>query len=307
MRNTFAALSKITLVHLALLSVSLIYAATFSIAKEVMPAYVDPFAFILLRVGTAALLFWIIHGLLFKGFKPEKKDLRRFVICGIFGVGANMLLFFKGLSETTPINGAILMTSTPVFVVILSAIMGIEKLTPRRSIGIVLACLGAALLISGFTLKGATQGISFSMQTIAGDVMVMLNAIIYSFYLVYAQPLLVKYHPITVSKYTFFTGLVLVMPFGAPPLKEVAWAEMPLAIYWDIAFVVLAASFLTYLLNAWALRHATPGLVGSYIYLQPVLATMIAILWGKDQLSLEKILFILCIFSGVYLVNRKRT
>lgn len=271
-----------------------------------MPQWLDPFAFIFLRVGTSALLFWILHRFWVKEKIEDKRDLKRFVICGIFGVGANMLLFFKGLSQTTPINGAILMTSTPVFVVILSALMGIERLTKRRLGGILLACIGAGLLISGFTFQQGSK-IGFSLDTLPGDVMVTINAIIYSFYLVYARPLLIKYHPITVSKYTFFTGVLLVSPFGFPPFAETQWVAMPQTIIWEIVFVVVAASFLTYLLNAWALRHATPGLVGSYIYLQPVLATFIAVVWGKDIFTIEKALFIACIFSGVYLVNRKTT
>ena len=285
-------------VHIALFVVALIYAVTFIIARKVMNVYIHPFGFILMRVSISALLYLLIHSLFVKEKIIDKKDHLKFIICSVFGVGANMLLFFKGLANTVPINGSVLMTCTPIFVVIVAAIYGTEKLTWSKLVGVLIATTGATLLIAGPDLK-------FSSETAAGDIMVTINAIIYSFYLVYSRPLMSKYNPITVSKWTFLYGSLFVLPFGFMEISEVKWGEIPDQIWFYIAFIIIASSFVTYLLNAWSLRHGSSSLVGSYIYMQPVLTTLLAEMAGEDKMTLEKAGYALLIFAGVFLVNYK--
>lgn len=285
-------------VHIALFVVSLIYAATFTIAKEIMPAFVKPSAFILMRVSVAAFFIFIFHSFTVKEKITEWTDLKKLFISAMFGVAFNMLLFFKGLSITTPINGAVLMMNTPIFVVVFAAIMLKEKLSVIKITGIMIAAAGAMMLMGG-------SKFNFSSTTVWGDVLVSLNAISYAFYLVYAKSLMKKYHPLTVTLWSFFFGLFLVMPFGLPDFFDIDWRTFTPYVWGGIAFVTVGSTFITYVLNAYALRKASSSLVGSYIYLQPVLATVIAIASGTDKLTLEKLVCILIIFSGVYLVSKK--
>jgi drug/metabolite transporter (DMT)-like permease len=291
-------MSKTLKVHIALFIVTVIYGATFTIAKEVMPVYIKPFAFIMLRIWVAASLLFFFHRAFISGKITDKADYRKLFICSIFGVVANMLLFFKGLSLTVPINASVLMMNTPIFVVVFAAILLKEKLAIQKIIGILIAAIGAIFLMGGTKF-------SLNSQTALGDLFVSGNAIIYAFYLVYAKPLAQKYHPLTVTLYAFMIGAVLVVPFAWKEFLEINWQDIPTKIWLYILFVTIGSTFITYVLNAYALRHASPSLVGSYIYLQPVLATLIAIFSGKDLLTLEKIIFILIIFSGVFLVSRK--
>jgi drug/metabolite transporter (DMT)-like permease len=289
-------MTKSTKVHLSLFLVSLIYAATFSIAKEVMPYYIKPMGLITIRVWGAISLLWVTHFLFVKESIYGKKDFLMLLKCAVFGVAANMLLFFKGLAITTPINAAILMVTTPLFVAFFSFFLLNEKVTKLKVIGLCFGVFGAILLLLGPSL-------SFSSSTLWGDVMVMTNAIIYAYYLIIAKPLLHKYSPLTVIKWTFFFGGLLVIPFGFTELKEVQWQAIPNSIWSAIIFLIIGATYITYVLNAWALRNANATLVGAYIYLQPVLATIIAVSIGKDSLTLPKVLFSLLIFIGVYLVG----
>lgn len=289
-------MSKVLKVHLALFIVSLIYAATFSIAKEVMPVYVKPMGLIGIRVWGAVVLLWITHAIFVKEKIRDRADYLELLKCAVFGVAANMLLFFKGLAITTPINGAILMVTTPLFVGFFSFFILKEKATLIKIAGLVLGLTGALLLLVG-------PNLSFSSATLSGDVMVMLNAIIYSYYLIIAKSLLHKYNPITVIKWTFLFGGILILPFSIPELQYVQWEQIPTTIWYSIAFLIMGATFLTYLLNGWALRHANSSLVGAYIYLQPILASLIAIILGKDELTWQKIFFAFLIFVGVYLVS----
>jgi drug/metabolite transporter (DMT)-like permease len=289
-------MTKSTKVHGSLFLVSLIYAATFSIAKEVMPHYIKPMGLITIRVWGAVSLLWVTHFLFVKESIFGKKDFLMLLKCAVFGVAANMLLFFKGLAITTPINAAILMVTTPLFVAFFSFFLLNEKVTKLKVIGLCFGVFGAILLLLGPSL-------SFNSTTLWGDLMVMTNAIIYAYYLIIAKPLLHKYSPLTVIKWTFFFGGLLVIPFGFTELKEVQWQAIPNSIWSAIIFLIIGATFITYVLNAWALRNANATLVGAYIYLQPVLATIIAVSMGKDSLTLPKVLFSLLIFTGVYLVG----
>lgn len=287
-------------VHLALFTVALIYGATFTIAKQVMPHYVKPFAFILMRVSVAAVCIFIFHSLFVKSRITEWRDMVRLAVSALFGVAFNMLLFFKGLSITTPINGAVLMLNTPIFVVVFAALYLKEKITLQKISGIIIAAIGALLLMGGMRLD-------FSEATVWGDIMVSGNAIIYGFYLVYAKSLMQKYHPLTVTMWSFFFGWIVVLPFGYGEFTEINFETFHLKIWLFIAFVTIGSTFMTYVLNAYALRRASSSLVGSYIYLQPVLATFIAIATGEDMLTLEKLGYILVIFLGVFLVSWTRT
>ncbi|MES2381499.1 MAG: DMT family transporter [Bacteroidota bacterium] len=286
-------------VHLALWIVTIIYGATFSIAKQVMPLYIKPFGFILLRVLVASVLILVFHRIAIKEKIKDKSDLLKMVVCAVFGVAANMLLFFKGLAITTPINGSVLMMNTPIFVVLISWFWYKEKITLTKALGVLLASIGAIMLVGGTKFE-------FSSTRALGDLMVAANAIIYAFYLVYAKQLIHKYHPLTVTLYGFLFGTLLVLPFGIGDFMQIEWSSFTPKITGFVVFITVGSTFFTYVLNAYALRHASSSLVGSYIYLQPVCATLIAIVFATDELNIEKLVFMFVVFAGVYLASLKK-
>ena len=289
-------MNKTLFAHLALLGANLIYAINYSFAKDVMPDFIMPSGFILLRVIGALLLFALSYFLFVKE-KVERKDIFRLAICGVFGVAINQLLFFEGLNLTTPINAAIVMTTNPILVIFLSFLIIKEPITFNKSAGILLGLVGASILI----LKGGS--IDFSSNYPIGNLFVFINAVSYGLYLVIVKPMMEKYNPITVMFYVFGFGLLYVIPFGFINLADVKWAIIPSNIYWEIAFVVVCTTFIAYLLNSSALKQLSPSTVSIYIYLQPILATLFAIFWGSDSLDGQKIIAAILIFLGVYLVS----
>ena len=289
-------MNKILFAHLALLGANLIYAINYSFAKDVMPDFIMPSGFILLRVIGALLLFALSYFLFVKE-KVERKDIFRLAICGVFGIAINQLLFFEGLNLTTPINAAIVMTTNPILVIFLSFLIIKEPITFNKSAGILLGLVGASILI----LKGGS--IDFSSNYQIGNLFVFINAVSYGLYLVIVKPMMEKYNPITVMFYVFGFGLLYVIPFGFSNLADVKWAIIPSNIYWEIAFVVVCTTFIAYLLNSSALKQLSPSTVSIYIYLQPILATLFAIFWGSDSLDGQKIIAAILIFFGVYLVS----
>ena len=282
--------------HLALFLVNLIYALNYSIAKDVMPDYIGPSGFILLRVVGGSLLFFFTY-IFFIKENVELKDIVRLLFCGLFGVAINQLFFFEGLNLTTPINAAIIMTVSPILVIIFSAIIIKEKITIRKLLGIFLGIVGAATLI----LKSGS--ISLDNTFFVGNILIFINATSYSIYLVLVKTLMTKYNPITVMFYVFSFGLIFVLPFGLNELLEVNTQSFSKIIYLKVAFVVICTTFLAYLFNAFALKTLNPSVVSTYIYLQPVLASVVAIFLKSDSLDFIKILSALFIFSAVYLVS----
>lgn len=283
--------------HVALFIVNLIYAANYTIAKIALPAFVKPFGFILIRVSCALFLYAIINEIFFKQ-KIDRKDFPRLIACGIFGVATNQLLFFLGLSMTTAINASLIMITTPILVLVMSALILKERITSFKIGGIALGALGAFLVIRG-------EGFALSGNTWKGDICIMLNAASYAVYLVIVKPLMAKYHPLTVIKWVFFFGLFPVIIAGWRQFGEVDWTAMNQDYLFSLLYVVLMATFAVYLLNIFALRAANPSLVGIYIYLQPILASAIAIIFSDERLNALKLFAAALIFIGVYLVSLK--
>lgn len=283
--------------HLALFSANLIYALNYGIAKDVMGEdYVDPFAFILFRVVGAILLFWAVW-LTSKREKIEKKDYLRFVWCGVFGVAANQLMFFEGLHLTNEINASIIMTVNPIMVLIMAAFIVKERLTSQKLMGILLGIAGAVYLI-------LSKEKSAKEASILGDVLIFMNAAAYGLYLIIVMPLMKKYSPFTVAKWSFTLGFIFVLPFGLSQLGDVNWS-MPTDIILKIAFVIVFTTFFAYILNISALKHVSPTVVSAYIYLQPLLTSVIALFRETDSITLPKVISAILIFTGVYLVSVK--
>ena len=291
-------MKKIILAHIALIFANLIYAINFTLAKDVMPEYIMPSGFILLRVSSAVFLFSIVY-FLFIREKIKKKDLVRLAVCGLFGVAVNQLFFFEGLNLTSPINASIIMTTNPIIVLVISFIFLKDKITGYKLFGVLLGIFGAWNLILN------SNNMSFSSGSGLGDIFVLINATSYGLYLVLVKPLMSKYNPITILFIVFSFGLIFVFPFGYNELSLVDWTEIPNNIWFEIGFVVLFTTFFAYLLNAFALKNVNPNTVSIYIYLQPVLASFFAIYWGSDELKEDKIIAALFIFAGVYLVSKE--
>jgi drug/metabolite transporter (DMT)-like permease len=290
--------------HAALLFVNVLYGANHVLAKGVMPQFLDPNTFILLRVGGAVLLFWILF--LSQKRKPiDRTDYWRFAAAGLFGVAVNQLFFFHGLNLSSALNAGIIMALNPLMVFVLAAVLTKEKLTAHNYTGVVIGAAGAILLtLSSGSLPGAS---------LLGDVFLLINALSYAFYLVLSKPLLLKYSPIQVITYVFSIGLVLLLLF--PPtwtnLANAHFEQIPTSAWYKITYVIVGVTFLTYLLSIFGLKYVSATVSAAYIYTQPVMVMFFTVLfsllgWAADYthtITAERIVYMLFIFTGVYLVS----
>jgi drug/metabolite transporter (DMT)-like permease len=288
--------------HLALLGANLFYGAGFTVAKTVMPSLIQPNGFIFIRVVSATMLFWLsfLGGDNYKT-TIDKKDYKTFILCAIFGVAANQLLFFKGLSLTSPIHGSLMMLLTPILVSVLAAFMLREKFSKLNLIGLVLGVTGATILV---ILGGKDKVAS---NPLLGDFFILLNASSYAIYLVIAKPLMHKYRPIIVIRWVFLLGSIIVFPFGIQDFLAIDWMQFNTMNFLSVVFIVVCVTFFTYLWNIYALKILSPATAGAYIYLQPLFAAIIAIVFLGEQASMIKLLSGILIFTGVYFVSKKKT
>jgi len=285
--------------NLALLTANTMYGLNYVIAKGIMPDYLMPKAIIFIRVSITVLVFGILHFILPKE-KVDKRDLFKLAVCAVFGVAINQILFFEGLNLSTPINASIIITVIPVLILVFAHFILKERITTLKVIGIILGAAGALTVI-------LTSGSgSFNTDTLYGNLMIFTNAASWALYLVLIKPLMEKYDSVTVMKWVFFFGLIIVFPFTFHSFTSSTFTTIPLSIWMSVAFVVFGATIIAYFLNNYSLKTVSPSVNGIYIYLQPLVASFVAIMFGKDELSVTDVIAAILIMTGVYLVTRPK-
>lgn len=268
-----------------------------------MDAAVPPSGFIQFRVTGAALLFWLL--LPWSGghriYKIPRKDVVRLVLSALFGVTINQLFFFHGLSTTTPVNASIMMVSGPIAVLIAGALLVKERITPPKLVGILLGAAGAALLI----LSGANYNIAglFDSDVARGNLFVLINASSYAVYLVIVKPLMTNYNALFVIRWVFTFGIFLVLPLGGPDILVIDYSLWDRNILLSVGYVILGTTFLTYLGNILALKTLHPATVGAYIYLQPLIASVLSLFFADEIWRIDMLVGGAAIFIGVYFVS----
>jgi len=284
--------------HFALLGANTIYGLNFVIAKGIMPDYLMPKAIIFIRVLITVSVFMILHFIL-PSQKVDKRDLFKLAICAVFGVAINQILFFEGLNLSTPINASIIITVIPVIILIFAHYILNEKITTIKVLGIVLGATGALMII----LSAGTG--DFRSSTMLGNLLIFINAASWALYLVLIKPIMARYDSTTVMKWVFLFGMIIIFPFTFRSFISSDFATIPFKIWMSLSFVVFGATLLAYFLNNYSLKSVSPSVNGIYIYLQPLIAAVVAILFGKDELTWQKTIAALLIMAGVYFVTRR--
>ncbi len=284
--------------HVALFTLNLLYAISYFVIKSVTPFFLGANGFVLIRASGALFLFW-----LFGSFLPKEKinrsDYRKFAVAALFGVVFNQLSFFNGMPYTSPNYSAIIMTSTPIIVLIISAIYLKEKITKNKITGMILGGLGAVtIILQNEVTKDAPN-------PIFGNILIFSNAANFGFYIVYCKPLMEKYNPFTVLKWVFLFGTVILLPIGFSDLQESNW-NFPMEIWIGIIYVIVGITFLTFLLNMYSIKKVSPNVATSYIFLQPFLSALLSYIINDKIMDFKSIGASILIFIGVYFVSFKK-
>ena len=292
-------MNKRNLAFIAALIATSIFGFNHTIAKELMPYFISPSALLYVRVLGATILFWTIS-LFFPNEYIKKKDRIRLVLCALFGMSINMIASLKGLSLTTPINSAIISTTSPIIIFIISIILIKEKITKQKYIGVIIGFLGTLFLIL-FNNKIIVNAPNIKL----GNIFIFANSISYGLYYVLVKPLTEKYSMITLMKWLFLISIIINAPISFKEFINIQWQNFVPSALINLLYVVICTTFLVYLLNLYALKNLKATTVGMFIYFQPVIAIIYAIYVGSDKLSILDVVSVLMVLLGVYLVSKK--
>ena len=256
-----------------------------------------------LRICGAMVLFWIAS--FFQ--KPEHvshKDMARLFGASLLAIILNQGCFLFGINLSSPSDASIITTSMPLWAMLLAAIFLKEPITGKKVLGIASGAFGAILLITGNIDSMTGPG---GVTAILGDLLVLFAQFCYASYIVLYKDFVSKYSLFTIMKWMFTYAFICSIPFTARDLVQTDWASLGFMEVAGIAFIVVGATFISYILVVVGQKNLRPTVAGMYNYIQPIVSCIVAISWGIDTFSLAKGIAILFIFGGVYLVATSRS
>ena len=260
---------------------------------------VSAYALTMMRMGGGAVVFWIASLFTRREHVPPR-DLLLFFFASLLGIVLNQGTYVLGVSKTSPIDASVVTTTTPIFVMIIAALYLREPITGKKILGVVVGAAGALLLIlSGAHLVSGRTG----SGSVSGDLLCLFAQLSFATYFVVFKKLISRYSPVTLMKWMFLYATACCLPFGYSDLKAVGWAELGWTNYAQIAYVVLGATFLAYLLMPIGQKNLRPTVASSYNYVQPLVATLVAVSLGMDTFGWLKGVAVLLVFAGVYIVT----
>lgn len=289
--------------HLAMLSANLIWGAMAPVGKSALNfPTVTPMALTSYRMVGAALLFWLFS-MFVPGEAIRKGDHLRFFFAALFAIVFNQGCYIFGLGYTTPINASIVTTTLPIVTLIVAAVWLKEPVTGLKAGGILIGASGALLLILGRSGGNDPAG----SNQLLGNLFCLVAQCSFAVYLTGFKALINRYSPVTLLRWMFLYASLCFLPFSFGSVVSVDYASLPVSVWLDIFFVVFFATFVSYLCIPIGQKRLRPTVVSMYNYVQPVMATILAVTLGLDSFGWLKGVAVVLVFSGVYLVTRSKS
>jgi drug/metabolite transporter (DMT)-like permease len=284
--------------HVALFMVQVMF-GTWPIFGKIALRALPPTALVALRVVGGAIAFLILQRVMGSARIINRKDYARLALYSLLGVALNQFLFVKGLSYTTVVNATLLGTTIPIFTLLVCLFLGLDRVSLRRIFGIILAAAGVVYLVDPMRAD-------FSADTTLGNILIVANSICYGAYIAISKDMLKRYGALTVITWIFIFGSFMTLPFGAWSLAESGSIQNAGPFIWlTVLYIILVPTVGAYYLNAWALTRVSPSTVAVYIYLQPLLAFILAPVLLNEPLNSRTWIATLLIFAGVAIVSRR--
>lgn len=229
-------------------------------------------------------------------------------VAALLGIVFNQGCFIFGVSLSSPGDASIITTSMPLWAMVLAALILKEPITGKKVLGIAAGASGALLLILGNGQNGqGTSATTAGGTMIWGDLLVLLAQFCYALYIVLYKDFVNKYSLVTIMKWMFTYSFICILPFSANSLMRTDWSSLHLPELGDLSFIVVGATFISYMLIVVGQKNLRPTMAGMYNYIQPLVACIIAVCWGMDSFNFIKGMAVIFIFGGVYLVTSSRS
>ena len=264
------------------------------LAGKIVLREIEPRAWAVLRVAGSAVLLVALAGLMRRRFPVGARDLALLAVFSLFGVSINQVCFVEGLARTTAIHSAIINTLIPAWTLLFAVLLRREQMTALKAASLVLACAGVLLVIR-------PERATLSSATFVGDLLTMVNSMSYSFFLVVSKRTMHRVDALAATALMFVFGTVPIAAFGLSSLAATDLSAVSAAAWWWGAFIVAFPTAAAYVLISWTLARAEASLVALFVYLQPVIATILGVLVAGERLSSRTVAGALLIFAGVYL------
>lgn len=265
-----------------------------------MPEILSPYTLTFFRLGGGMLLFWIASVFVKKEHVPAK-DILLLFFASLFGLTLNQLPYFIGLSMTSPIDASIVITMLPILTMILAAMIIKEPITLMKAVGVLVGASGALLLVFN------SHTVHVGKSNFLGNMIIFGAVASFAVYLTLFKNLITRYSSITVMKWMFLFGTIVCFPFCYKPLIQTDFALLTTGTYWRIGYVVIFATFLGYLFLPLGQKVLRPTTLSMYNYVQPIVASMVAVAIGIDVFGVEKALSSVLVFAGVYIVTQSKS
>ena len=291
--------------HSSMLGANVMWGLMSPVAKFVMVGgAVTPLVVTDLRITGAMVLFWIAS--FFQ--KPERvapKDLLKLLGASLLAIVFNQGCFIFGVGLTSPVDASIITTSMPLLAMVLAAIYLKEPITGKKVLGIAVGATGALLLILGS--PQVSEAKAAGNHYIWGDLLVLLAQFSYALYFVLFKNFVNKYSLITIMKWMFTYAFICALPFSYNDLLHTEWKSLQNTEIGALVFIVVGSTFISYVLIVIGQKNLRPTVAGMYNYVQPLVASIVAVCWGMDTFNFVKIISVALIFGGVYLVTNSRS
>lgn len=270
------------------------------IGKDAMAHGIDGITMVSFRVLGGALLFWITS-IFVKKEQVPLKDIFLFAAAAVFGLVFNQCCYIIGLSLTSPINASIVTTSTPIFAMILSAIILKEPITGKKALGVLMGCSGALILIQASVAHSCGK-----VGDIRGDLLCLGAQFSFALYLSLFQNLIRRYNVFTINKWMFLWATLMILPFTWSHVGDALSHSIPSLSWWETGYVVFFGTYISYILTMIGQHSLRPTVVSVYNYVQPVVSAIVSVMTGLGVLKASHALAIILVFSGVWLVTKSR-
>lgn len=289
--------------HASMLAANVIWGIMSPMSKAVMLTGVTAYAVTSWRMIGAAAAFWTAS-LFTRRERVVPRDLALLAAASLLGIVFNQGLFVSGIAYTSPIDASVITTTTPIITMILAALILREPATGKKIVGVAIGLAGAVTLVLSSAQAGTR---SAAAAPVLGDMMCLGAETSFALYLVVFRDLIRRYSPVTLMKYMFLFAAIVTLPFTYSHVAAVPYRSLQPEIWGDMFFIVFMATFVCYFLSAVGQHTLRPTLVSIYCYVQPVTATVLALLWGLDGFSPLKAAAVALVFAGVYLVTRSKS
>lgn len=283
---------------MALLGVQVFFGSLPVIGKVVL-AVLPAMSLVGFRVGITALVLFAVQYYRRRLWLTNRSDYIRLALLSLFGVVFNQLLFIGGLSRTKASNTSLLAVTIPIFTLVVGAVAGREHLVRTKVIGIALAAAGIILLID-------PRAASFSSETTIGDIMIVVNSLSYGIYVATSKEVITRNGAFRSMMWVFIFASVVCVPIGLVSLSSIDLASISTTVWLLVIYIAVFGTAVPYLLNALALARVSAATVAVFVYLQPLIGFILAVIFLGEKIDFRFIIAALLVFAGVFMTTRNR-